>query len=131
MIWKCCYPVKPVTEPVAVAETIEDPKEIFTNGHFQCLNNPGICLCACLCPGLRWADTMNLVGFLKMTSGLSLAFLCAFLNGFAYTTAVFGPFTLLMALYYRQKLREEFKLSSWTCSNLCWDTLYLVFCPWC
>lgn len=129
LIWYCCYPGPP--EKALTPSDIEDPKETFNSGHFSCLSSPSICLCALCCPGLRWADTMSLVGFLKMTTGLSLAFFCAFLNGFAYTAAFFGPFTLLLALYYRQKLREEFQLSSWTCSNLCIDTIYLMLCTPC
>lgn len=129
VIWTCCYPGPPVQ--AANPAGIEDPSDTLSKGHFSCLSSPGILCCACCCPGLRWADTMSSVGFLKITTGLSLAFFCAFLNGFANTCAVFGPFTILLALYYRQKLREEFKLSSWTCSNLCFDTLYIVICPWC
>jgi len=129
MIWYCCYPAPPV--PVANSTDIEEPSETFNNGHFQCLKNSGICLCACLCPGLRWADTMSLVGFLKISTALTAAFFCAFLNGFAETTAVFGPFTVALALYYRHKLREEFALDAWTCKTCVIDAVYLIFCPWC
>lgn len=129
MIWALCYPPPPVR--VADPKDVEDPSQTFREGHFQCLRNPSICLCACLCPGLRWADTMSMAGFLKISSGLSLVFFCALLNGFAYTTALVGPFTFFLCLYYRQELREQYALNSWSCSSCFADCLYLLLCPWC
>lgn len=130
LIWSCCYPSPPVV--VADPGDIEDAKTTFQEGHFSCLRSPEICLCACLCPGLRWADTMNLMGFLKIGVGLSVVFFCALLNGFtSYANAAVGPFTLCLALYYRHKLREQFNLPAWTCGSCCLDGLYILCCPWC
>jgi len=126
LFWTLCYP----GPPVHVGD-IEDPVKMFQEGHFQCLKDPNICLCACFCPGLRWADTMNLAGFLEIGSALTLVFFCALLNGFVNCWCTLGPCTLLLALYYRQKLREQLDIRSWSCASCFADVLYLLCCPWC
>jgi len=129
LIWLVCYPGAPAK--AAVPGDIEDPKLTLENGHFACLTNPEICICACLCPGLRWADTMNLIGFMKIAVGLSIYFFCQLLNGFGYGNAYFGVATLLVILYNRHRLREKFELPSWTLGSCCFDAIYIFFCPWC
>lgn len=130
LIWSVCYPAKPF--PVAEPADIEDPKVTLESGHFACLRSPEICWCACCCPGLRWADTMYMAGLTSIVTGLTFVFCCSLLNCFTYFgNAIVGPFTLLLALYYRHKLREAIGLSYWTAGSCCIDCLYLLFCPWC
>lgn len=129
LIWKCCYPGTPLK--VGDKSVVESPAFTIKYGHFLCFQDPTICLCACFCPGLRWADTMNLIGFLQMGIGLSTFFFCGLLNGLAFTTAIYGPFTLLLILYYRHKLRAQFGLPSFSCGSCLVDFMYILFCPWC
>jgi len=129
LVWSLIYP--PAPEPLANTGDVEDPVQTFQQGHFQCLQRTDICLCACFCPGLRWADTMSLAGFLKISTGLTLVFFCALLNGFVNTTFALGPFTYLLALFYRLKLREQFGDDPWSLHSISVDVVYLLFCPWC
>lgn len=129
LIWFVCYPNPPV--PVSSPSEIEDPKITFTEGHFECISNPGICLCACLCPGLRWADTMNSANLLPITIGLSLAFGASLLNGLLWGGVILGPATIALGLYYRHQLRAVLKLTSFTFSTCLLDAMFLGCCPWC
>lgn len=130
LIWTVCYPPPPV--PSAAPGDIEDAKKTLEVGHFACLQSPEICICACFCPGLRWADTMNLIGFMKITMGLSVVFTCSLLNGLTgYGNYMVGPFTVLLALYYRHQLRAALGANAFTCGTCCIDALYLIFCPMC
>lgn len=126
LVWVCCYPA----EPQMVFEG-EDPQFTFQHSHFGCFKNPGICCCACFCPGLRWSDTMRLSGFLPICTGLTAFFVCALLNGLVYTNSFIGPVTCLLLLYYRQKLRGKLALHSCTAYTCCVDFLYVLLCPWC
>lgn len=130
LIWFVAYPERPIkVENIA---DIEDPKDTLTNGHFGCMKNKPICLCACFCPGLRWADTMDMFSLVGITMGLSLVFICSLLNGVTYYgNAIVGPFTILLALYFRHRLREKLGLPSWTLGSCCLDFWYIFCCPWC
>lgn len=126
LIWTCCYP----TEPLQVLDA-EDPMHTFQYSHFGCFRNPGICLCACCCPGLRWADTMRLAGLLPICTGLTVFFVAALLNGLMYSNVFIGLATCLLLLYYRQKLRGRLALHSCTAYTCCVDFIYVFLCPWC
>jgi Cys-rich protein (TIGR01571 family) len=126
LIWTLLYPPPP--DRVSNPGDIEDPVTTFQKGHFKCFDNPGICLCACCCPGLRWADTMSLFGFLRIGVGLTLVFLCALFNGFVGCIALAGPFTLALALYYRHSIRTKFGMESWSPVTCGIDCVYLLCC---
>lgn len=129
LVWSCCYPGLPTKS--ASLQDLEAPETILQDGHFQCHRSPEICLCALVCPGIRWADTMALMGLLKISVGMSAYFFCGLMNGFVYTSVVYGPFTLMLVVYYRQKLRQKFGLDYATRGTCAIDCLYLLFCPWC
>lgn len=130
LIWAMCYPGPPL--PVADSSQVESAQATLESGHFSCFKNPEICLCACCCPGLRWADTISLMNLTRITVGLSLVFLCALLNGLTgFGNAIVGPVTVFLMLYYRHELRAKFDLPSWTCGSCCIDFIYILCCPWC
>lgn len=129
LMYKCCYPGPP--EVVSNTSAIEDPQKTMTEGHFRCLQSPEICLCACFCPGVRWADTMMLVNLLSILVGLGLVYAAFLLNIFAYAAVVYGPFSIVLFLYFRHKLREVFGMKAFTCETCCIDAIYIICCPWC
>lgn len=121
-------------------------KNTFENKHFGCLRTPGICCFALCCPGIQWADTVNLAGLpcdeqRKLFSGYSYAgfcialplfFFCALVNGLIFGGIVcYGICTSLLILYYRQYIREQLGLKSWSCPGCCFDILYVFICPCC
>lgn len=100
-------------------------------GHFDCFRDYRICLCACFCPGLRWADTISMSDFLPMWLAFAFYAMFAFLNYLAFGVAVFGIFTACLLLYYRQRLRSRFDLPYGTFRSVFFDCCFVMWCPWC
>lgn len=98
-------------------------------GLFDCMAaDKLLCLMACCCPAIRWADTMRLVGFYGFWTAVLL---CAFLSSAAQATA--GLTALLfvgIATQRRQELRKLFNISSGG-STLATDCLTYLCCSCC
>lgn len=91
--------------------TIPMPQDDFRAfKHHLCdfYQEPGTCLCALCCPGMRWAQTMFMTGFL----GFWAAFGIYFIQDLARATpglSEIGYISVLCVMtYYRQQLREKF-----------------------
>lgn len=110
----------------------EDPQQTFLRHHFACFRRPRICLCACFCPAVQWADTVHLAGFLKVWIGFAVFCACALLNSLTFGGfACMGFFTSCLVIVYRQHLREKLGLKAWSGPNCLFDCLYVCCCPCC
>jgi len=131
LVWMNVYPDDPDLDEMFADKEKADPVKTFTEGHFGCFQTPKICLFACVCPALRWADNVNMAGFMTVPVALGLFFVCALLNGLTGTFCYTGFVTCFMILYYRHKLRTKLGLPSWTCRSCCTDFFYVFCCSWC
>jgi Cys-rich protein (TIGR01571 family) len=127
LVWIHAYPAEP-----RWLHNAKDPRETFKHGHFKCFEVPSICLCAFLCPGVQWASSMHLAGFLKIYIGIGLFFACALMNGLTFGGFIMqGVFTSTLLIIYRQRLREKLGIKSWTATNCFFDCLYVCCCTCC
>jgi Cys-rich protein (TIGR01571 family) len=102
----------------------------FTTGLFACHRDWGICLWACCCPGIRWADTTAKLHFFStFWKGLIVWLVASF---FCQLTSVIGfgfifwlGFCVFLASY-RAKMRTEFQMEDK--SNLVVDTCVYYWC---
>lgn len=110
-----------------------DPEVLFKEGHFSCFQDSEVCLCACICTAIRWADTMNNAGQLAFWGGFILFAFAQFFSclAFGYLYSPFGIFTLIAMLYFRHKLREKFRLEPWTFKTCFFDFCFICWCPCC
>lgn len=131
IVWMNYYPEDPDLDEMFADKEKADPVKTFNEGHFGCLETPRICLFACFCPALRWADNVNMANFMKLPVALGLFFLCALANGLTGTFCYFGIVTCFMMLYYRHKLRAKLGLPSWTCRSCFTDFFFVFCCSWC
>lgn len=130
----CCYrPMSPLPEKT-VEKMPDDGEEqlgkLLTAGHWRCFDDSSICLCAFLCPSLRWADTTSLAGKLTFWTAF-LAFTGLGLLNVAATGAVYGLFTACLILYFRQQLRDKLGVESGTFMTCCLDFFFVCCCPCC
>jgi len=100
----------------------------FKHGLFSCFDLPGLALFTFCCGGVRWADTMRMAGFLAFLYGILIWVVfesCSGLLG-----GLTWLFVSLTGTYYRQKIREAFKMPSgndvmakdcllWCCCGCC------------
>lgn len=128
LVWSCSYARE---YEYHFDGNLEDPIDIFNNGRFGCLKTPRLCLCACLCPALRWADTIDMADLATIPMAMGLFFASCFIDDFVYMPAFFGIFTCLLLLYYRHILRQRLDLPNWTVSSCFSDLLYIFCCPCC
>jgi len=128
LVWRFFYPEDAELE---IAPQY-DPVKTFTGSHFGCFRTPMITFCACFCPALRWADTMNLAGILRFAAAFTAFAICALLNGLTYNLSIiYGFFTCFIILLNRQKLRAKLNLPNWTCKSCCADFFYVFCCTCC
>lgn len=111
----------------------------------SCLDAPEICCCACLCPGVRWGETMSYVPALSMFRGQESyptssfwAWLLLYMAFSACTSVLLFPLhdvsrvLLLPAALacFRSRLRGRFGMSAGVCVWL-WDCVLYSCCPLC
>jgi len=95
------------------------------------MNDWRICLCACLCPGVRWADTERSpqMQIFKFWPGLIL---WAILAGLSPLTLGVSVLVLLcIALYCRQKMRQHYGLPRHNCWTFVEDCFSWCCCMCC
>lgn len=109
--------------------TTETDLQVWSSGHFDCLQEPMLCCMACCCPCIRWADTMdmaNVIGFWPAAA----VFLFLMASNFWFPAFVIINIALL--IYGRQMLRKGFAMKEQTTArSLCGDCLYVSFCTPC
>mmetsp|Transcript_23546 Transcript_23546/g.52126 ORF Transcript_23546/g.52126 Transcript_23546/m.52126 type:complete len:333 (+) Transcript_23546:57-1055(+) len=90
---------------------------------------PRMCLFVCLCPAVRWADTLRLAGMLSYITGVLVftfsTFLAHLLPGVGFLLYV-GVLT-----YYRQKLRANFHMSACKPATILEDCFMHWWCSPC
>jgi Cys-rich protein (TIGR01571 family) len=129
LIVLCCFNARPDRLPFSENE---DPVETMNRHHFGCFKTPCISFCACFCPMVQWAETMQIASILPVMPAIAIFAVCAALNVLTLTGCVLaGMFTSLLIIYYRQKLRKQFGLKAWTPENCLIDFLYVCCCPCC
>eukprot|EP00928_Gymnodinium_smaydae_P034460 TRINITY_DN24409_c1_g4_i1.p1 TRINITY_DN24409_c1_g4~~TRINITY_DN24409_c1_g4_i1.p1 ORF type:complete len:295 (+),score=18.38 TRINITY_DN24409_c1_g4_i1:667-1551(+) len=207
LVYRYAYSPRFVPEQNTSMSPKPDPRHTLENGHFGCADDSTVFMWACLCPAMRWADTVDNAGLLRfwyafaLFAALSLlnymnffivliVGICAllarackfhtFIAGFAlegredsyrrelsllamwlvtvalvvtvflsvhsllrqfdgvvktyfgaYGCFVFGCFTTILMVYYRQQLRDKFALPSHTAEIYAEDFCYLFWCPCC
>lgn len=89
--------------PAGVEESFQE----WQHGVFSCASEPRTCLWGFLCPSIRWADTIGVVGFLGFWSAFSIYVLLQAVG--VVTGEVLLWITLaLLCTGYRQQLRLKF-----------------------
>lgn len=133
----CCYrPMSPLPERKvhlshsSAAEVSQHLEKLFSTGHFQCMQDSGICIFSFLCPSLRWADTTSLAGQMSFWAAFATFISVSFVNCIS-TGTIYGLFTTFLILHFRHKLREKLGMQSWTFLTCCGDCCFICWCPCC
>jgi Cys-rich protein (TIGR01571 family) len=129
-IYKCC---DCKLEPDATIVGDPQIKNKWEFGLFDCCSDPQLALCALCCGPIRWSETLELTNFLSFWVAL-LAFLLASVPvGYGGPTVVcsMSPLSLLLMLYYRQKIRKLFQIPAYTARTCCQDCLAVALCACC
>lgn len=115
----------------------------FMYGPFSCMDDLEVSACACCCPGLVWADTMNTVSVLSYWRAfvvyLAVVVVVPWFEstlGFSSESLMVDAFvvqfvaTIALFTYFRQQLREKLQMKtgavelakdffSWCCCSCC------------
>lgn len=94
---------------------------------FGCFETPSLCLLACCCPAVRWADTLRMGGLLGFWVGVAVMLVVGIINATAGMLLA-----LIMAgvgAFYRQKIRLMFGIEQATCETFSLDLLAYCCCP--
>jgi Cys-rich protein (TIGR01571 family) len=99
----------------------------FRYGLFDCLQVPSMTAFAFLCCPVRWADSIRMAGFLAFwtAAGIMIGLGAAS----PLTSGLTILLALIMAVYYRQKLRSEFGMVSGSVKSYAEDIAAYAFCP--
>lgn len=95
---------------------------------FDCCGNVPICCVSCLCPGIRWADTMRMAGFLSFWTALALWVIPVILMPFVGISFIMF---VCVAVIYRQRLRSKFRIQHGTFGTYAEDCLLYGCCMCC
>jgi len=117
--------------PEDVEEPGADAVETFTKSHFDCLSDSRICICAFVCPPLRWADTMDHMDVLRFSTGLTLFVILALVNEIVFSVMFLGLATTILMLYGRQEIRKKIHVQNSDVETCFLDFCFVLLCPWC
>jgi len=97
-----------------------------------------ICLSACCCPLIRWADTISQVStakfYMLLLAGIAFDVLFFWFGLFLFGVYVWDVFFLIVVIigvYCRQRIRLAYGHGSPTCSSVCMDILAWSCCTCC
>uniref|UniRef100_A0A7S4GQ51 Uncharacterized protein n=1 Tax=Oxyrrhis marina TaxID=2969 RepID=A0A7S4GQ51_OXYMA len=99
----------------------------FAHGLFGCFDNTNVCLISAFCPGIRWADTARMAGW--MTFWVGILVVCLVQLGWLFGLLGWG-LTVTVGVYFRQMARQDFQMRAGG-FTVCEDCLAWTFCPWC
>jgi len=102
-------------------------KNEFRYGLFDCLQVPSLTAFSFLCCPVRWADTIHMAGFMAFWAGASI--MIGLGAASPWTSGLTIVLALIMAVYYRQKLRGEFEMATGTMKSIAEDIATYAFCP--
>eukprot|EP00927_Polykrikos_kofoidii_P029684 TRINITY_DN25630_c0_g3_i2.p1 TRINITY_DN25630_c0_g3~~TRINITY_DN25630_c0_g3_i2.p1 ORF type:complete len:344 (-),score=60.92 TRINITY_DN25630_c0_g3_i2:146-1177(-) len=81
---------------VASQDDIDIPQRTFTNGRFECFDDVGVLFWSFVCPAVRWADNLDIGGFLSFWKAFALFVGLGLLNnGVLYNGMTFVVLTLI------------------------------------
>lgn len=110
--------------------TSASPANTLLRGHFDCFSDSSTCFWATICPSLRWADTINMFGFLHFWPAFHLYILLALFNYINFLgLAAVSILTIFCAIYYRREVAEDLGLTQHgepQCSTPCVAVFILV-----
>ena len=128
LVWFCCYGT-PNLKYDQYNRSL--PDKMLETDHFGCMNVGWICLCACFCPGLRWADAIGLAHMTPFLLALCFYGVAVYMNITHYAVCCFGLATCFLMLGLSQQLRNNFGFRFCTCWTCIEDCCFLFWCPWC
>jgi len=104
----------------------------FKHGVFTCASAPEITLCACLCPAIRWARNLSLMGLLGFWVAFGAFIGLDFVAGVSAEGGIFLHLALaVMLTYYRQDLRKAFDMKRQGGITYAEDCLLYLCCLCC
>lgn len=108
--------------------------EEFQYGAFdasECARDCQMCVCACCCPWIRWAETgsKDHIQFLAFVPGLFISALLAASGSVTFGLTI--PILLLIVVLCRQRIREAYALPFGTCGTILNDCFLWLCCPCC
>jgi Cys-rich protein (TIGR01571 family) len=80
----------------------------FRTGLFECSKHPEITFWACVCPGIRWADTMGKIGVHSFWKSFCILTSLYCISFFPIATVVCYIIVITFMTYHRQQLRAVF-----------------------
>lgn len=137
------YIYKQVRKPQPRLLTAPYPGERFTFGFFDPLGfqDWSICLMACCCPAIRWAETVSddkvqymtfwAALFLVLGLGISIFVLGFYVLGHVELAPVICLIFVLLGIYFRQRLRLTFGHNPYVLRSVAIDILSWCCCPCC
>jgi len=124
--WYKLHKATPRVDIEKAAEQFKDQN--FSYHQFRFWEEPEICVWSCLCPCIRWADTvaaMSMVGFnFALCVSLSLWVLDICTGGVVIWVVMAVVFT-----YYRREIRKRLAMN--TAGKILTDFVLWCFCPCC
>jgi len=115
------------------SDGLEHSKELVRGkwkfGLFECFGDFNICCVTCLCPAIRWADTIRMAGFMGFWSALTILLGLLILN--EVTAGFVSIIILILLTYYRQQQRKMFEMQHGTCGSCVEDVLSYGCCACC
>lgn len=103
----------------------------FSSGPFDCLQDSNTCLWSFVCPCIRWADNMSMLGIMSFWLALTLMAGSWLLN--AISGGLFWwLISALVWMVFRQRFREKFDMEGRNeCSTYMGDCVLYLFCMPC
>jgi Cys-rich protein (TIGR01571 family) len=100
--------------------------EEWTSGPFDCTTDLTTCFWACCCTPVRWADTVSMAGLLQFWWAFAIFTLLLL---FPLPIPVIHLLPFIVATFYRQKLRELFKMQGYgEAQTVCGDCVLMTCC---
>lgn len=118
----------PYGEETSLLLTESDFRE-WTSGPFECCQDMNICLWACVCPCIRWSDTLEIAGLARFWVGLTFCGTVVLMNSLPSFLMLWLVLSLIW-MAFRQQLRRRFAMEHDSPSTVFGDwVLYCFCCP--
>jgi len=114
--------------PAMRRDIYASPKD-FSFSLFGCFGDWKICVMGCLCPHLRWADTVDQKKLLAFWKAFLVFFGLVMLH--AYTWGISSLVMIIVGVVYRQKLRQHYQIEHGAAYTLAQDFLAWFCCMPC
>lgn len=103
----------------------------FKTGLFECGAHPDICFWSCLCPGIRWADTMSELNIHRFWPGFWLFTLLLCISWIPVCTVACHCIICGYMCYHRQEFRKMFEFDEQGGAACAKDCVTFLFCCCC